>query len=104
MNIYCKCGHLKFFNKQHCCINCNINNSHNYLCTKYISTANKKKVIYRENIYGTNPYNKHNKIKTVIGKNSYLFLINDVYKSLENHCDKNYIFDITKSNIYNKFI
>ena len=60
VDIKCKCGLDKFINKDFCCINCEINNTHNYLCTKYIINKKNKKLFYKQNIKNTNPYNKNN--------------------------------------------
>lgn len=86
----CKCGLNKFINKNFCCVNCEINSTHNYLCTKYISHINNKKIFYKQDMKNKNPYNKENNIKTLYGKENYLFLFNDSSSSLENHC-KNFI-------------
>jgi hypothetical protein len=84
----CKCGLNKFINRNFCCVNCEINNTHNYLCTKYISHIKNKKIFYKQDMKNKNPYNEENKIKTLFGKDDYLFLINDTSRSLENHCKK----------------
>ena len=104
INNKCKCGFDKFINKEFCCINCEINNTHNYLCTKYIIDIKYKKILYNQNIKNTNPYNKDNKIKTLFGKDNYLFLINDLSKSLENHCKSTSLFNINSIKAYNKYI
>lgn len=104
INNKCKCGLNKFINKEFCCINCEINNTHNYLCTKYIINIKDKKIFYKQNIKNTNPYNKDNKIKTLFGKEDYLFLINDASKSLENHCNNISIFNFNYINVYYKYI
>ena len=103
-NNKCKCGLNKFINKEFCCINCEINNTHNYLCTKYIINKKDKKIFYKQNIRNTNPYNNNNEIKTLFGKEEYLFLINDTSKSLENHCKKFTLFNINSINVYDKYI
>jgi len=99
----CKCGLNKFINKEFCCINCEINNTHNYLCTKYIINIKDKKILYKQNIKNTNPYNEENKIKTLFGKEDYLFLINDALKSLENHCKNITLFNINNIKRYHKY-
>ena len=106
MNIdnICKCGLNKFINKEFCCINCEINNTHNYLCTKYIIDIKYKKILYKQNIKNTNPYNKDNKIKTLFGKDDYLFLINSIGKSLENHCMISKKINISNLNKYAEYI
>lgn len=104
IDIKCKCGLDKFINKDFCCINCEINNTHNYLCTKYINYIKEKKIFYKQNIENTNPYNEENKIKTLFGKDDYLFLINDASKSLENHCKNITLFNINSIKIYDKYI
>lgn len=104
INNTCKCGLNKFINKEFCCINCEINNTHNYLCTKYIIDVKDKKIFYKQNIKNTNPYNKDNKIKTLFGKDEYLFLNNDYSSSLENHCKNITFFNINNINVYHKYI
>jgi hypothetical protein len=104
INNKCKCGLDKFINKEFCCINCEINNTHNYLCTKYITNKKNKKIFYKQNIKNTNPYNKNNIIKTLFGKENYLFLINDASKSLENHCKNITLFNINSIKEYDKYI
>jgi hypothetical protein len=100
----CKCGLNKFINKELCCINCEINNTHNYLCTKYIIDIKDKKIFYKQNIKNSNPYNEENKIKTLFGKDDYLFLINDACRSLENHCNYRTLFNINYIKLYNEYI
>jgi hypothetical protein len=104
IDIKCKCGVDKFINKDYCCINCEINNTHNYLCTKYITNIKDKKIFYKQNIKNTNPYYKDNIIKTLFGKEDYLFLINDTTKSLENHCKNITLFNINNIERYHKYI
>ena len=104
IDIKCKCGFNKFINKDFCCINCELNNTHNYLCTKYIINKKNKKLFYKQNIKNTNPYNKDNIIKTLFGKEDYLFLINDTSKSLENHCKYVTLFNINSIKEYDKYI
>ena len=104
INNICKCGLNKFINKEFCCINCEINNTHNYLCTKYITNIKDKKIFYKQNIKNTNPYNEENIIKTLFGKDDYLFLINDACRSLENHCNYRTLFNFNYINVYYKYI
>ena len=104
INNKCKCGLNKFINKEFCCINCEINNTHNYLCTKYITNIKDKKIFYKQNIKNTNPYNEENKIRTLFGKDDYLFLINDACRSLENHCKSISLFNINSIKRYDEYI
>ena len=105
-NIKCKCGLSKFMNKEFCCVNCDINNTHNFLCTKFISHYNKinGKIIYKVNMKNKNPYNDENIIKTLYGKEDYLFLINDNSNSLINHCKKFHDFNVNSINRYLTYI
>lgn len=104
INNKCKCGFNKFINKEFCCINCEINNCHNYLCTKYIKDIKDKKIFYKQNIKNSNPYNEKNIIKTLYGKEDYLFLINDASSSLENHCKIFIEYNPFNINKYKSFI
>lgn len=104
MNNICKCGFYKFFNQNYCCINCEINNTHNYLCTQYISHVKNNKIFYKKNLKDTNPHSKDNKIKTLFGKDDYLFLINSTGKSLENHCMISKKINISNLNKYTEYI